>query len=260
MVKLYSLLIEKFNSFYVTSDDSGNRSKFIFWAIIASVFTERFIVYYCLLQNKNPDGPIFFKEPGFSELMDSLLGFMADQTGVDSIKSLNIFSYIENANFWFSVLVIFTVCYIINRHALVRYPRELARLRSSYRDGKGIVYYALLAHMFLFYISLIKFQMLGLLYFMPVFLTSWVWYMQYKKENNKLPTRSFKNILICNLLYMLYTYMLSFLLAIVMVLYILLDVIIKLWGPSPKTFKILEEREERERKREEGEGSENHKD
>lgn len=61
MVKLYSLLIEKFNSFYVTSDDSGNRSKFIFWAIIASVFTERFIVYYCLLQNKNPDGPIFLR-------------------------------------------------------------------------------------------------------------------------------------------------------------------------------------------------------
>ena len=182
--------------------------------------------------------------------MDSLLGFMADQTGVDSIKSLNIFSYIENFNPWFSVLIIFVVCYIISRHALVRY----------YSDEGDLYYFALLAHMFLFYISLIKFQVLGLLYFMPVFLTSWVWYMQYKKENNELPTRSFKNILICNSLYMLYTYMLSFLLAILMVLYILLDVIIKLWGPSPKTFKILEEREERERKREEREGSENHKD
>lgn len=234
MVKLYSWIIEKIDSLYVIRDDSGNRSKFIFWATIASLFTGRFIVYLYYLQYKNPDGPNFFKEPGFSELMDSLLGFMANQTGVDSIKSLNIFSYIENFNPWYSVLIIFVVCYLISRHALVRY----------YSDGRDLYHFALLAHMFLFYISLLKFQVLGFLYLVPVFLASWVWYIQYKKENNenKSPTGYFKNILTCNAHYMLYTYTLSFFLAIGVIILMLLHIIVKVWGPSPETFRIFGER------------------
>ena len=61
MVKIYSWIIKKIDSLYVISDDSGNRSKFIFWATIASLFTGRFIVYLYYLQDKNPDGPIFLR-------------------------------------------------------------------------------------------------------------------------------------------------------------------------------------------------------
>lgn len=221
--------------------------KFIFtWGFLASLFTEKLATYWLIHNTINnyivenfkfyPSLKEFFREnfswlvhfykflnddPKFNELTDSILGFIADRIGVEVIKNLNIIKFIENFDTLWSILIIIVVCYIINRHALSQYSRD---------KEKSIHYYALLAHMFVFYISLLKFQLYGLLYIVAIFTTSLIWFLCYRKQ---LQETSFWDILRCDAIYAFVVLIFSIGLAFTITIVATYFMVSKLWGPPP---------------------------
>lgn len=223
-MKFYSPVIRFLESVFGVEDndkDGKVQVRFLFWAVVASLFTWKLMVYWSL-HNGKINGSRFFKEPGFGRLTDSVLNFIADRIGMEVIKNLNIIKFIENFDLFWSILIIIVICFIINRHALSQYNRD---------KGKNIHYYALLAHMFMFYISLLKFQWCGLLYFVAIFLTSLVWYIYYSR---RLQDISWQEILKeYSIVYSAVIFIFSIGLAPMMVFLALLYMASKLWGPSP---------------------------
>ena len=223
-MKFYSPVIRSLESALGVEDndkDGKVQVRFLFWAVVASLFTWKLVVYWSL-HNGKINGSRFFKEPGFGRLTDSVLNFIADRTGMEFIKNLNIIKSIEKFDPFWSILIIAVVCFIISRHALSQYSRD---------EGKSIHYYALLAHMFVFYISLLKFQWYGFLYFVAIFLASLVWYIYYRR---RLQDISYQEIFIgYNVGSSAVILIFSIGLAPTIVFLAFLYMASKLWGPSP---------------------------
>lgn len=243
-MKFYSPMIRLLERLSGVEDNDKNgkvQVRFLFWAVVPSLFLLKLIMYSLNFAEGVKEYPCLaepleenfswiieiFKflseEPGFSELASSVLSFIADHTGMEFIKNLNIIKFIENFDPFWSSPIIVLICFIINRHALYQYNRD---------KGRGLHYYALLAHMFMFYTCILKFQWFGLLlYIVAIFITSSVWYLLYIKRPLGV---SYGDIFAYNLVY-------SFLISILTPLYALFVaviavpyMIVELWGPSPE--------------------------
>ncbi len=222
MMKFYASVIGFMEDLLGVKDDDKNgkaQVKFLYWAFIPSLLMFKFIAYRF---NRLPN---FFKEPGFSELTNSLLSFIADRTGVEFIKNLNIIKFIEDFDTFWSMPIIIIICFILNRHALPQYSRY-----------KNIHYYALLAHMFIFYIAIFKFQWCGLLYILVVFITSSVWYLYYRNKEG-MQGVFYLDIIVYNIIYSSIIILFLFLYFYCVVGVTAIFVSLQLWGPSPKHYR-----------------------
>lgn len=226
-MKFHSLVVRFLRYLFGVKDDdeSGKEeARVLFWALLISFFIWKFMLYKISIK-----GLRFFEEPGLSGLLSLILNFIAEHTGVEFIKNLNITKYIENFDSFWSMPIIVLVCFIINRHALSLYSRN-----KSEGKRKIVHYGAFVAHMFFIYISLLKFQWWGLLYFVVIFLTSYMWYLYYKYCKKQLKNIYYKNIFIeCNVKYCRDIVVTSISLVPVIVIWVIYCTLLKLWGPPP---------------------------
>ena len=103
-MKFHSLVVRFLRYLFGVKDDdeSGKEeARVLFWALLISFFIWKFMLYKISIK-----GLRFFEEPGLSGLLSLILNFIAEHTGVEFIKNLNITKYIENFDSFWSMPII----------------------------------------------------------------------------------------------------------------------------------------------------------